>query len=201
MANEMCMIMTSRGEPIAEGMMERAGGGLLRVTVPADEVELVAEQEIVEIVGMGEDNAAWQCMLLEQDGYVVVLCVLMKLDASLRKNIRVSTSFESFLHPISGVWKGRREFTAVDISCGGLAFYSTNGIEEGERVEVVIPVTSDPLLLQMEILGRQELKNDRSFYKAKFVDVHHDHECMLREAVFSIQLENHARKTAKEIRQ
>ncbi len=201
MANEMCMILTSRGEPIAEGMMERAGGGLLRVTVPADEVELVAEHEIVEVVGMGEDNAAWQCMLLEQDGYEVVLCVLMKLDASLRKNIRVSTSFESFLHPVSGVWKGRREFTAVDISCGGLAFYSTDEIEERERVEVVIPVTSSPLLLHMEILSKQDLKNDRAFYKAKFVDMHHDQECMIREAVFGIQLENHARKRAKEKKQ
>ena len=201
MAMEKCLILTSRGEPIAEGDMERLGGGQLRVTVQGNEAELVAEHEIVQVVGMGEDNASWQCMLIEQDGHEVMLCVLMKLDASLRKNIRVATHFDSYIYPVSGMWSGRREFSSVDISCGGLAFYSTNGIEEGERVEVVIPVTSSPLLMQMQILGRQELKNDRSFYKAKFVDVHHDHECMLREAVFSIQMENHVRETAKESRQ
>lgn len=181
--------------------MESVGGGQLRVTLSENEAELVAEHEIVEVVGMGDDGAAWQCMLVDQDSREVILCVLMKLDASLRKNIRVATSFESFLYPVSGTWTGCRAFTAVDISCGGLAFYAVNDIEEGERVEVVIPVTSTPLLLQMEILGRQELKNDRSFYKAKFVEMHHDQECMMREAVFNIQLENHARETTKEKRQ
>ena len=198
---EKCLILTSRGEPIAEGEMEQMGSGRLKVAMPSGEAELVAEHEIVQVVGMGDEGTAWQCMLVDQCEQEVVLCVLMKLDASLRKNIRVATKFDSFLYPVSGTWTGRKEFTSVDISCGGLAFYSTSGLVEGERVEVVIPVTSSPLLMQMEILSSQDLKSDRAFCKAKFVDVHHDQECMMREAVFSIQLENHTRKTAKENRQ
>ena len=201
MAIEKCLILTSRGEPVAEGVMGNVEGGQLSVKVLNDEVDLVMTHDILQIVGMGENSIPQQCVIEEQRGNYVMLRVLSDLDSKLRRNIRIPTRFESFIYPVSGSWTGRRGLTSVDISCGGLAFYSTDGIEERERVEVVIPVTSSPLLLQMEILSKQDLKNDRAFYKAKFVDMHHDQECMVREAVFSIQLENHARKLAKEKKQ
>lgn len=201
MAIEKCLILTSRGEPIAEGVMGNVEGGQLSVKVLNDEVDLVMTHDILQIVGMGEKSVSQQCVIEEQRGNYVMLRVLSDLDTKLRRNIRISTRFDSFLYPVSGKWTGRRKLTSVDISCGGLAFYSTDEIEERERVEVVIPVTSSPLLLHMEILSKQDLKNDRAFYKAKFVDMHHDQECMVREAVFSIQLENHARKLAKEKKQ
>ncbi len=201
MAIEKCLILTSRGEPIAEGVMGNAESGQLSVKVLNDEVNLVAAHEIVQIVGMGDGSIPQQCMLTEIRGNYVILNVLSDLNAKMRSNIRISTRFDSFLYPVSGAWKGRRDLTSVDISCGGLAFYSTDEMEEGERVEVVIPVTSSPLLIQMEILSKQDLKSERAFYKAKFVDMHHDQECMIREAVFGIQLDNHARKRAKEKKQ
>lgn len=198
MAIEKCLILTSRGEPIAEGVMGKTEGGQLSVKVLNDEVDLVAAHEIIQIVGMGDGSIPQQCMLSEQRGSYVMLNVLADLDGKLRRNIRISTRFNSFIYPVSGQWKGRRELTSVDISCGGLAFYSENGLEEGERIEVVIPVTSKPLLMYMQILSSQDLKNDRAFYKAKFVDMQQDQEHMIREAVFAIQLENHARKMKKE---
>lgn len=198
MAIEKCLILTSRGEPIAEGVMGKTEGGQLSVKVLNDEVDLVAAHEIIQIVGMGDGSIPQQCMLSEQRGSYVMLNILADLDGKLRRNIRISTRFNSFIYPVSGQWKGRRELTSVDISCGGLAFYSENGLEEGERIEVVIPVTSKPLLMYMQILSSQDLKNDRAFYKAKFVDMQQDQEHMIREAVFAIQLENHARKMKKE---
>ena len=201
MAIEKCLILTSQGEPIAEGVMGGIENGQLSVKVLNDEVDLVAAHDVIQVVGMGEGSIPRQCVMTQQSGSYVMLNILSELDARLRKNIRIPTRFESFIYPISGSWTGRRGLTSVDISCGGLAFYSTDELRAEERIEVVIPVTSKPLLLQMEILSKQDLKNDRGFYKAKFVDLHHDEECMVREAVFSIQLENHARKLAKEKKQ
>ena len=197
MAIERCMILTSGGEPIAEGVVGHTEDGRLSVKVLNDDVSLVAQHEVVLIVG-GEGDVPKQCMLLEQQGSYVMLKVLDHVDGTMRQNVRVPVKFRSFLYPVNGTWKGRRELTSVDLSSSGIAFYSTSELQEGERAEVVIPVTSSPLLVQLEILGRQELKDDRAFYKAQFADLQQDQEHMIREAVFSLQLENRARQANAE---
>lgn len=199
MAIEKCLILTSRGEPLAEGAMSAvAEEEQLSVKVLNDETELVMQHDIIQIVGMGEGSVPQQCLVQRQSGKYVIVKVLSDLDAKLRSNIRISTKFESFLYPLDDSWKGRRGMTSVDISCGGLAFYAPDEFAVGERLEVVIPVTSSPLLMHMEILGKESVKNGRAFFKAKFIEMQRDQERMIREAVFAIQLENHARKTKKE---
>ena len=78
----------------------------------------------------------------------------------------------------------------MDISCGGIAFYGQYGLENGETLEIVIPITANPLVLRCEILRQQTLRNNRAFYAAKFVDMCNDEETLLREAVFRVQLED-----------
>ena len=55
---------------------------------------------------------------------------------------------------------------------------------------MVIPVTEEPVILRCEVLRRKELRNDKLLYAVKFVDMCEDEEVTVREAVFSIQLEN-----------
>ena len=64
------------------------------------------------------------------------------------------------------------------------------GLEIEERLELVIPVTEEPVILRCQILRKQELRNDKLLYATKFVDMCEDEEVTVREAVFSIQLES-----------
>ena len=50
--------------------------------------------------------------------------------------------------------------------------------------------TEEPVILICEVLRRQELQNDRYMYATKFVDMCEDEEVVVREAVFSLQLQN-----------
>ena len=56
-------------------------------------------------------------------------------------------------------------------------------------VEVVLPVTDEPLLLHLRVL--RELNSDREgllLYASRFIDICLDEEVSIRKAVFSIQL-------------
>ena len=46
------------------------------------------------------------------------------------------------------------------------------------------------MILRCEILRKQELQNDRFLYATKFVDMCEDEEVVVREAVFSLQLQS-----------
>ena len=56
-------------------------------------------------------------------------------------------------------------------------------------MEVVIPVTSQPLVLRMKILRQRSSSRKEPLYAAQFVDLLREEESMVREAVFSIQLQ------------
>ena len=115
---------------------------------------------------------------------------IASLDPDLRRNLRVPIKFNTFIYPITGRWQGRREIQSIDLSCGGVAFYGDEGLEIEERLELVIPVTEEPVILRCQILRKQELRNDKLLYATKFVDMCEDEEVTVREAVFSIQLES-----------
>ena len=68
------------------------------------------------------------------------------------------------------------------------------GLEAGEKLEMVIPVTEEPVILRCEVLRRKELRNDKLLYAVKFVDMCEDEEVMVRKAVFNIQLQNEMRR-------
>ena len=68
--------------------------------------------------------------------------------------------------------------------------YSARELEVGEICEVVIPITSEgPLILECQILRSMPCEGPIRRYAAKFVDLIHDQEAALREAVFQTQLQ------------
>ncbi len=108
----------------------------------------------------------------------------------LRRDLRVPVQFESYIYPLSGMWKGRQEIRSVDISCGGIGFSSPTALTDGEQLEVVLPVTSYPLVVQCQVLHHRKLDDEMTFYAAKFIEMRGDEEAMIRKAVFNIQLQN-----------
>ena len=111
------------------------------------------------------------------------------LDKSARKNLRVDIEFNSLLYPISGAWKGQRVIRGVDLSCGGVAFYSNEKLQVGEVAEMVLPMTANPLLLKVQIMRIRESNGPLNLYAGRFVDMIHDEETLVRRAVFDIQLQ------------
>lgn len=112
------------------------------------------------------------------------------LDKSARKNLRVDVDFNSLLYPISGDWKGQRMIRGIDLSCGGVAFYCAQTLQVGEVVEMVLPMTTNPLLLKVQIMRIREATGPLGLYAGRFVDMIHDEETLVRRAVFDIQLQS-----------
>lgn len=68
----------------------------------------------------------------------------------------------------------------------------------GERFEVVIPVTSEPLVVQGEILRKRLTeREDTTMYAAKFIELCNDEETLIREAVFNLQLSGRPRQASR----
>ena len=185
------LLLDSVNTPLARGRMEGpANGNILQMLVLDNDVEKVAKHEVIVLMSMSGSEPPLQCRIVRQRGDRIALEKIASLDPDLRRNLRVPIKFNTFIYPITGRWQGRREIQSIDLSCGGVAFYGDEGLEIEERLELVIPVTEEPVILRCQILRKQELRNDKLLYATKFVDMCEDEEVTVREAVFSIQLES-----------
>lgn len=187
----MYLLLDSVNHPLARGRLEGpAAGDTLQLMVMDNDVDKVACHEVIVLMSMSGSEPPLQCRIVRQRGDRIALEKIASLDPDLRRNLRVPIKFNTFIYPITGRWQGRREIQSIDLSCGGVAFYGDEGLEIEERLELVIPVTEEPVILRCQILRKQELRNDKLLYTTKFVDMCEDEEVTVREAVFSIQLES-----------
>lgn len=187
----MYLLLDSVNHPLARGRLEGpAAGDTLQLMVMDNDVDKVACHEVIVLMSMSGSEPPLQCRIVRQRGDRIALEKIASLDPDLRRNLRVPIKFNTFIYPITGRWQGRREIKSIDLSCGGVAFYGDEGLEIEERLELVIPVTEEPVILRCQILRKQELRNDKLLYATKFVDMCEDEEVTVREAVFSIQLES-----------
>lgn len=185
------LLLDSVNHPLARGRLEGpAAGDTLQLMVMDNDVDKVACHEVIVLMSMSGSEPPLQCRIVRQRGDRIALEKIASLDPDLRRNLRVPIKFNTFIYPITGRWQGRREVQSIDLSCGGVAFYGDEGLEIEERLELVIPVTEEPVILRCQILRKQELRNDKLLYATKFVDMCEDEEVTVREAVFSIQLES-----------
>lgn len=185
------LLLDSVNNPLARGKMEGpAGDTIFQMLVLDNDVEKVARHEVIVLMSMSGNEPPLQCRIVRQRGDRVALEKIASLDPDLRRNLRVPIKFDTFIYPITGRWRGRRAVQSIDLSCGGVAFYGDEGLEVEEKLEMVIPVTEEPVILRCQILRKQALRNDKLLYAVKFVDMCEDEEVTVREAVFSIQLES-----------
>ena len=107
-----------------------------------------------------------------------------------RRNFRVPVQMDSFVYPADKSWSGRRKIQTIDVSCGGIAFYADPGLKPGDIVEVVLPMTVNPLIVQVELLRKEQTEGEYARYAAKFIALGPEADQMIGEAVFQIQRQN-----------
>ncbi len=183
------LILDSRGNAVAHGVSDYdPKEAKWRMVVDDGDLEEVAKHTNLRLVGNSDAVPALEARIVQREGNVIVLEPLRRLEQSLRRNLRIPVRFVSYLYPRSGSWKGRVPIISKDLSCGGLAFYCPRALEIGEAVQTVIPVTSQPLLLDMEILRCYSKPGEDYLYAGRFSSLLREAESMVREAVFSLQI-------------
>lgn len=117
------LLLDSRNAPLARGLLESPPESpTWQVRVLDDKISAVMEHEEIQLVSMASSGTALLGRILRSRNDFVVLEKLQRLDSDMRQNLRMPTHFHSFLYPLTGSWRGRREIEANDLSCGGLAF-------------------------------------------------------------------------------
>lgn len=184
------LILNSHGEALAQAVLESP-----RVTEVV-QLRLTEETELdflhigdIQCIGLDNSTPSMRGTVTMQRGERLVIKPQAMLGVEARENLRILTDFESVMYPVTGYWKGQRPVRGKDLSCGGVAFYTTQPLKVGEVVQMVLPVTESPLLLRTRVL--RELSNEETpekLYAARFIDLCLDEEMTIRKAVFSIQV-------------
>nr|WP_325212073.1 PilZ domain-containing protein [uncultured Oscillibacter sp.] len=191
-ANRTYLILDTQNHALANGELATPpGASPMRLNIQDNKVDDVMAHEVITLFSSSSEELPIQCRILRQRGDAVLLEKIATLDPEVRRNLRVPVKFDTFLYPLpESAWRQRRSVQSIDLSCGGIAFYADCQLELHEQMEIVIVPTEEPVILRCEILRKQELQNDRFLYATKFVDMCEDEEVIVREAVFSLQLQS-----------
>lgn len=184
-------LLDSRNTVLAKGILENPPDAPnWQVRVLDHKISAVMEHEEIRLVPIDGDGAALLGRIIRNRNDSVLLQKLKTLGSDMRQDLRVPTHFKTFIYPLTGQWQGRRRVEANDLSCGGAAFFCAQPLEDGERLELVVPITSEPLIVQCQVLRRRPSDREgQALYATKFVDLCNDEEMIVREAVFSVQVE------------
>ena len=190
--NRTYLILDTQNHALANGELATPPGTTpMRLNVQDHKVDDVMAHEVVTLFSASSEELPIQCRILRQRGDAVLLEKIATLDPEVRRNLRVPVKFDTFLYALpDSSWTGRRSAQSIDLSCGGIAFYADCQLELHEQAEIVVTPTEEPVILRCEVLRKQELQNGRFMYATKFVDMCEDEEVVVREAVFSLQLQS-----------
>ena len=191
---QLYLLLDSKGVPLAQARPQgpaAVGGELWQLVVLDDKIDLVKEHKQFKLMAMTDSSPSYEGTLMRCRNDIIQLEVRKTAadGGDMRKNLRMPVSVGSFIYPLTGGWFGRRKVRTHDLSCGGVAFFTDHSLRAGERFEIVIPVTSEPLVVAGEVLRiRPSGEGGAILYAAKFVELCNDEETLLREAVFNLQL-------------
>ncbi|MBQ6986984.1 MAG: PilZ domain-containing protein [Oscillibacter sp.] len=159
------------------------------------DIEHILRMEIVQVVPTDKTKSVTMGKAVSRRGNVVTIEHMREMGMAVRKNFRMPVDFESFIYPDSG---GRYIIKAIDLSSGGIAFYTVANLQAGSNMEVVIPITAEaPVIVRCTILRVMPFAPPIQKYACQFVDMIPDEESMIQEAVFNIQLA-HIRDNARQ---
>ena len=191
------LLLNDEDTPVARGLLITAPDAEeLRVKVldeDVDEIEDIAPHKLVTLVGMLQTMPTLRGEVIGTSRDVLKLRQV-ETKEDVRDMLRVKVAFDTLIYPVDVPWTGRRKAEFIDLSCGGIAFYCDEPMQRGDIIEVVIPVTPQPLVMRCRILRAWE-KDGRPCCAARFINMCHDEEKLICEAVFNIQLSQHM-KTA-----
>ena len=196
---QLYLLLDSRGTALAQARPQgpaAVGGNLWQLEVLDGKLDQVLKHKKFKLMSITDSSPSHEGTLVRSRNDTIQLEVRKTAanGSDMRKNLRVPVSVDSFIYPLTGGWPGRRRVRTQDLSCGGVAFFTDHSLRGGERFEIVIPVTSQPLVAAGEILRiRPSGQGGAILYAAKFVELCNDEETLLREAVFNLQLSGRPR--------
>ena len=189
MAERLYLILDSKGTPLANALLvSPPDAEMLQIEVLNGKVDDVAAHREIQMIGIDDSTPNRIGVIVRQRNDSLTVQPTAALDANARENLRILTNFASVMYPVSGRWKGQKAVRGKDLSCGGVAFYTAVPLEEREIVEIVLPVTDEPLVVKTQVIRIVQESGGLPLYAAKFVDLIHDEEALIRTAVFSIQI-------------
>ena len=187
------LMIDSRSNPVAKVRSDDGPNQpVWKLQVNPGDIKRILVHEYVSLVGTSERFPAMEGTIVRREGDCVWVARVRELSEEVRRNLRIPVRFESFLYPVSGTWRGRVPVLSNDLSWGGVSFFCARPLQEQEVVQIVIPVTSQPLLLNLRILRQRPSGEPIPLYAGKFLDLVHEEERMVREAVFSLQFQYQA---------
>ncbi len=190
------LLMDSKGMAIARGRIQgKTDGPFWQIQVEDGKIDKVLEHKKLKLLSIVDAGPSYEGTIVRSRNDMIQLEVtkIKREDGDMRKNLRVPVRFKSLIYPVTGRWRGRRPVESNDLSAGGIAFFTDHSLQIGGRVEIVVPVTSEPLVVQCELLRMRPTERQDILYAAKFVDLCNDEETVLREAVFNLQLTGRGR--------
>lgn len=192
MAERLYLILDSQGTPLANAVLESPPNSeVLQIRILGGKEDKVAEHREIQLIGMDDSTPNRVGVIIRQRDEKMVIQPTAALGPNARENLRILTDFESVMYPVTGRWRGQKGIRAKDLSCGGIAFWSSIPLEEREIVELVLSVTDSPLLVKTQVLRElPDETSDQPLYATKFVDLIQDEEALIRKAVFCIQIDN-----------
>lgn len=188
---QLYLILDSDGSPVAQGILESPPSMeilQLRLTRDEDDAPDLTGLGEIQLIGLDDKAPSMRGGIVRQRGNRLAVKPTARLGIEARENLRILTDFESVMYPVSGYWKGQRPIRGHDLSCGGLAFHTSQPLKDREIVEAVLPVTDQPLVVRMRVLRQLPTEDPVPLYAARFVDLCMDEEVFIRKAVFSIQV-------------
>lgn len=193
MDQSLYLMLDSKGTPIARGRVQgNTSGQYWQIQVEDGKIDEILEHKTLLLLSMMDSEPSYQGIIVRSRNDMIQLEVTkVERDSNdMRKNLRVVVHFKSVIYPLTGRWRGRRAIESNDLSCGGVAFFTDHSLQVGEQLEIVIPVTSQPLVVRCQVLRMRPTENAAVpiMYAAKFVDLCNDEETLLRESVFNLQL-------------
>ena len=200
MEQTLYLMLDSRNNPIARGRVQgRTDGPFWQIQVEDGKIDEILEHKRLKLLSIMDTGPSYEGVIVRSRNDMIQLEVtkLTPEVGDMRRNLRVVVRFNSFIYPVSGTWRGRRVVQSNDLSCGGVAFFTDRSLQVGENVEIVIPVTSQPLVARCELLRMRPTERAEILYAAKFVNLCNDEETLLREAVFNLQLRGRPRPSER----
>ena len=190
MQERLYLILDSQGNPLANAVLESPPNvEMLQIRVLNDKVAAVCAHQEIQMIAVDDGVPDRVGLIVRQRDDKLVIQPTAALGPAARENLRILTSFESVMYPVTGYWRGQRPIRAKDLSCGGVAFYTDTPLDDREIVELVLPVTDNPMVVRAQVLRTLPSQDhEPPLYATKFVDLIHDEEAMIRRAVFSIQI-------------
>ena len=131
---------------------------------------------------------AWRGRVQQIRGDKLDFIAEERIDSRLRRQLRIQMPFRTYLYPMHG-HSARLPIISKDISCGGVAFYSSVPLSVGQTYEIALPCTEPPLLVKIEVL--HVLSAEQKLFACQFCDLLPQEEAMIQECIFEYDLHHH----------